>query len=145
MAELVQNITTIRGDTVFSPVWCVTNEDLPAGITEEEFYQGVQNGQFTLIDLTQFEIRAHVRQQYNSAIIYDLTSFLEIQSGYIRFILPASETEVLANERQTLIYDIEFTEINTGYVKTVIKGSLNINQDVTYDDVQPAPPTSRMV
>ena len=133
------NITSIRGDTLFSPVWAIPDENVPSGITEQDFYDGVKDGTYTLADLNNFEITSNARFQYNSNIEYDLTPYITIDQNYMRFVLPASETSKLVNERKALLYDIQFKEKTSGYVKTAIGGTITIEQEVTYPDASPAP------
>lgn len=133
------NMTCIRGDTLFSPVWAIPNENVPSGITEQDFYDGVKDGTYTLADLNNFEITSNARFQYNSALEYDITQYITIDQNYLRFVLPATETEKMTNEKKSLLYDIQFKEKTSGYVKTAIGGTITIDQEVTYPDTKPAP------
>ncbi|GAL18542.1 hypothetical protein JCM19235_1965 [Vibrio maritimus] len=103
----------------------------------EEFLEGLRNGTYTLVDLSQFTIRGHVRRQHNSSIVIDLTSYFATTDNILRFVIPPNITSVLANERHSMGYDIEFTRTETSNVKTMIAGGFTITTDYTHNDPNP--------
>lgn len=124
MAELTQNLKYTRGDTFFSPKWYFTNETVPEGISSEDFLAGLQDGTYTLLDLTEFTIESQMRLSPDTDVIIDITPYIVTTGDVLSFTIPASETEALPNSRKTYIYDIQFTHNSEGYVRTMIAGNM---------------------
>lgn len=131
MAKISHNITSIRGDTIFSPTWLITVEDLPPRITYQELLDGIADGTYTPVDLTAFEISGQVRATPQGTVVIDLP--LVVTDGYkLSFTIPSETTAAFTNENQSYGYDIQFKTIADGTVQTWIGGSFSITTDYTY-------------
>ncbi|MBS9935781.1 hypothetical protein [Vibrio alginolyticus] len=131
MATIQHNITSIRGDTIFSPTWFILLEDLPPRITASEIEAGIADGTYTPVDLTAYEITGQVRATPQGTVVINLP--LVVTDGYkLSFNIPAETTAAFTNENQSYGYDIQFKTIADGTVKTWIAGKLQITTDYTY-------------
>ncbi|MFH4528161.1 hypothetical protein [Vibrio diabolicus] len=132
MAKITKNFTSIRGDTLKSPKWLITEEIPPQDITELELLDGIANGTYTPIDLSLYEIKGQVRATPQGTVVIELP--LVVKDNKLSFVIPAETTAAFVNERQTYGYDIQFKTISNGEVTTWIAGTISITTDYTYEN-----------
>jgi hypothetical protein len=133
MAKIKHNITAIRGDTIFSPTWIITVEDLSSRITYQELLDGIADGTYTAIDLTAYEIKGQVRSNPQGTVVIELP--LTVTDNWkLSFTIPAETTAAFANESQNYAYDIQFKTISDGTVQTWIAGTFAITADYTHNN-----------
>ena len=88
----------------------------------------------SIIDLSTYSAKMQLRENYNSAIILELTSddtsIVLTSLGVITLTIPKSKTSLLAHEDFPAKYDLVLTSA-TGIVKRLLQGEVILSQGVT--------------
>ena len=119
-----------RGTTVKSPQFFTVNEELPKDITLPELESGIENGIYTLEDLSAYTFEGAVRKEANSQAKYDLV--FEVTENRLTFKIPVSETDTWPNCNSFRYFDIKRTEKATGDVDVWIKGRIHVMPTMTH-------------
>lgn len=85
------------------------------------------------LDLTTKTLKGQARKGTDDPLWFELNiNVLDAANGRIQILHSAAETLAMSETELTGIYDIQYTDSVTGFVKTIIGGNVTVYKDVTY-------------
>ncbi|MFH4528163.1 hypothetical protein [Vibrio diabolicus] len=122
---------TYRGDSFQSDFFTLFDDAIPEFITEAEKEQGIVDGIYNKIDLTDLVITGQARTGYDGLKIFDLVIVKDTEQFH--FEIPPAATTSMTGGHQTLVYDIQVKDLND-VVTTIVSGTITVMPDVTTEN-----------
>ncbi|HCG5955142.1 TPA: hypothetical protein NJ081_003604 [Vibrio parahaemolyticus] len=125
------SIKMCRGDTFQSDYFTLFDDAIPEFITQEEREQGIVDGIYNKLDLTDLSIIGQARSGYDGLKIFDLVIVKDVDQFH--FEIPPAATQSMSGGQQTLVYDIQAKDSND-VVTTIVSGTITVMPDVTTEN-----------
>jgi hypothetical protein len=123
------NLSVKRGCTLESGKIFSVNESVPSNITYAQLMAGIEEGTYTLKSLAGKIYEGQVRERPNTPVLANLV--FDTTEDFLTFSIPAAVTGTWPNDATTVFYDVFETDTNTGKVREVVYGNIQINAAIT--------------
>lgn len=146
MSECIQSeFDAYQGTTVTSPQFFEVEETLPEDITADCIKDGIRDGTYTPVKLSDYTYEAHLRKDYNSPLVEDLELEIHVEVlddfsydfEYMTFTIKAIDTKDWDNKEHSLKFDIlridedENGSTEENVVNVWVEGSINVKPTIT--------------
>lgn len=125
------SLKTYRGDTFQSDYFSLFDDAIPEFITDAEREQGIVDGIYNKLNLTDLSIIGQARSSYDGLKIFDLVIVKD--NDKFHFEIPPAATQSMSGGQQTLVYDIQVKDSND-VVTTIVSGTITVMPDVTTEN-----------